>query len=104
LYKGNTGPGQEHLTVLKHLYRYLASTKSLSLLLSGKYNLHDLGPLAYADASYADDLATRYLTGGYVVFFTGGPVFWKTKKQTFVALSTTEAEFCNLTPAAKSAQ
>jgi hypothetical protein len=60
-----------------------------------------LGPLAYADASYADDLATRHLTGGHVVFFAGGPVFWKTKKQTFVALSTTEAEFCNLIPAAK---
>ena len=104
LCEGNAGPGQEHLTVLKHLYHYLASTKSLGLLLGGKYNLHDLGPLAYADASYADDLATRYSTGGHVVFFAGGPVFWKTKKQTFVALSTTEAEFCNLTPAAKSAQ
>jgi hypothetical protein len=83
------------------LYRYLVLTKSLGLLLGGKYNLYNLGPLAYADASYADNLATRYLTGGYVVFFTGGPVFWKTKKQTFVALSTTEAEFCNLTPVAK---
>lgn len=104
LCEGNAGPGQEHLTVLKHLYRYLTTTKSMGLLLGGKYNPHDLGPIAYADASYADDLATRHSTGGHVVFFAGGPVFWKTKKQTFVALSTTEAEFCNLTPAAKSVQ
>jgi len=101
LCKGNAGPGQEYLIILKYLYRYLTSTKSLSLLLGGKYNLYDLGPLAYADASYADDLATRHSIRGYVVFFANGPVFWKTKKQTFVALSTTEAEFCNLTPVAK---
>ncbi len=35
-----------------------------------------------------------------MVFVAGAPVVWKTKKQTFVALSTTEAEFANLTPAA----
>ena len=34
----------------------------------------------------------------------GAPVIWKTKKQTFVALSTTEAKFTNLTPAALSAR
>ena len=33
------------------------------------------------------------------MFVAGGPVYWKTKKQTFVALSTTEAEYTNLTPA-----
>ena len=39
-----------------------------------------------------------------MVFVAGAPVVWKTKKQTFVALSTTEAEFANLTPAALSAK
>ena len=38
------------------------------------------------------------------MFVAGAPVMWKTKKQTFVALSSTEAEFANLTPAALSAK
>lgn len=58
----------------------------------------------YADASLADRLPSRHSTGGHVVFVAGAPVLWKTKKQTFVALSTTEAEFANLTPAALSAK
>jgi len=104
LCEGNAGPGQEHLTVLKHLYRYLKTTSAMGLILGGKMKIEQMGPIGYGDASYADDLSTRHSTGGHVVFFGGGPVFWKTKKQTFVALSTTEAEFCNLTPTAKSAQ
>lgn len=58
----------------------------------------------FADTSFADDLVRRWSTGAHVVFVTGGPVLWKTKKQTFVALSTTEAEFANLTPAALATQ
>ncbi|KAK4207228.1 hypothetical protein QBC37DRAFT_433796 [Rhypophila decipiens] len=61
-----------------------------------------MGLVAYADASYANDLLTRYSIGGHIVFLAGGPVFWKSKKQTFTAVSTTEAEFTNLTPAAQS--
>ena len=34
-----------------------------------------------------------------MVFVAGGPVLWKSKKQTYVASSTTEAEFTNLLPA-----
>jgi hypothetical protein len=44
------------------------------------------------------------LNAGHVIFVAGGPVIWKSKKQTFVALSTTEAEFTNITPTAYSLQ
>ena len=72
--------------------------------MGGKYPLTDLNLRTYADASFADDPLTRYSTGGHVIFIAGGPVLWKSKKQTFVTLSSTEAEFTNLTPVALSAQ
>ena len=40
----------------------------------------------------------RHSTGAHIVFAAGAPVLWKTKRQTIVALSSTEAEFINLTP------
>src|SRR4051812_22490495 len=58
----------------------------------------------FGDASYADDPMTRHSTGGHIVFIAGGPVYWKSKKQAFVTTSTTEAEFTNLVPTAKSLQ
>ena len=59
---------------------------------------------AFADASLSDRLPTRHSTGGHVVFVARVPVIWKIKRQNFVSLSTTEAEFTKLTPAALSAK
>ena len=53
---------------------------------------------AYCDAVFADDLISRYSTAGHVIFVAGGAIYWTSKKQTLVTLSTTEAEFINLTP------
>ena len=50
---------------------------------------------AYCDAAFA---VSRYSTAGHVVFVAGGPIYWISKKQTLVTLSTTEAEFISLTP------
>ena len=60
--------------------------------------LLNLGLHAYADAAFADRELTRHSTGGHIVFAAGAPLHWKTKRQTIVALSSTEAEFMNLTP------
>jgi hypothetical protein len=62
------------------LYKYLETTKSIGLLLSGKYKMDNLGLKTYRDASFVDDLLTRHLTSAYIVFLIGGLVFWKTKK------------------------
>ena len=105
LAEGNKGPSKEHLMVLKNLWRYIAETGQLALVIGGStYSLEDMNLHAYGDASFADDLMTRVSTGGHVAFMAGCPVMWKSKKQTIVTLSTTEAEFVNLTPTIKSAQ
>ena len=62
LAKGNSGPGEAHLKVLKHLWRYLQETRDLGIIVGG------VGPQArqlttYADAAFADDLHHRYSTG-----------------------------------------
>jgi len=103
LCKANAGPSQRHLDLLKHLFRYLRSTVDYSLEFSSHLDAEDLKLTTFADTSWADCQPTQHSTGAYIVFLARGPVYWKTKKQTFVALSTTEAEFTNLIPAGRSA-
>lgn len=89
-----------HLDLLKHLCGYFKGTIRLGSGFGGRdRTAADLRFQTFADASLADQLPSRHSTGGHVVFGAEGPVLWKTKKQTFVAISTTEAEFANLTPA-----
>ncbi|KAK1779840.1 hypothetical protein QBC45DRAFT_324964 [Copromyces sp. CBS 386.78] len=91
---------------MKHLYRYLAGYPDLGIILGGRISPTDghvdLQFRAYADASFADNIPDRKSTAGHVVFLTCGPIHWKSKKQSLVTTSTTEAEFVNLVPTAKS--
>lgn len=103
LSEANAGPSNEHLQLLHHLWRYISGTKALGLRCGGKMNpTSDLHLRAYGDASFASDLITRASVGGHVVMINDCPVVWKSKKQVLVTLSSTEAEFINLTPTALS--
>ncbi|KAF4464965.1 Gag-Pol poly, partial [Fusarium albosuccineum] len=99
LCEGNCNPTETHNTILKHLFRYLEGTKDYATRLGGEYNLDDFKLRVYADAAFADDKETRCSTAGHVLFLGDGPIFWKSKRQSLVTTSTTEAEFINLTPA-----
>ncbi|TQV90209.1 retrovirus-related pol polyprotein [Cordyceps javanica] len=98
LSEANIGPRECHLRIIYHLYRYLHHTLHYALRLGGCYDPSDLQLRVYADAAFGDDLATRYSTAGHVVFLGDGPIFWQSRRQTIVTLSSTEAEFINLTP------
>ena len=45
----------------------------------------------------------RRSTCGYVFYHGGGPISWKTRKQTPVAISTVKAEYLSATEATKQA-
>ena len=47
----------------------------------------------YCDASHGDCLDTGQSTGGYLTLMEGGAIGWSSKLQSFVTLSTTEAEY-----------
>ncbi|KJZ70290.1 hypothetical protein HIM_10334 [Hirsutella minnesotensis 3608] len=101
LCEANAGPSDQHKQLLKHLFRYLIGTTDLSLCLGGKCSISNLPLLAFADAAFADRIPTRHSTAGYTIILAGCPILWKSNRQTIVALSTTEAEFMNLTPTGK---
>ena len=47
---------------------------------------------AFTDASYASDKDKRLSVTGFLIYFLGAPISWRSRLQRFVTLSITEAE------------
>ncbi|KAK2069057.1 hypothetical protein P8C59_003664 [Phyllachora maydis] len=63
-----------------------------------------LVPIGFSDSDFAGDKATSKSTYGYLYKLASGPISWKTKRATTIALSTLEAETNGLTEAIREVQ
>jgi transposase InsO family protein len=95
----SSNPGPIHWKAVKHLFRYLQSTKDVKLV----YGSDPSDELfsTFTDAAHGDVKDNGRSTGGYVVKIGGAAVSWSSKVQPFVALSTAEAEFIAAVEAGK---
>jgi hypothetical protein len=93
----SSNPSYSHWKIAKRILQYLYTTRNQSLRLGGG----DLSLHAYADADFAGDTDDRRSTGGYAVFLGQGAISWSSRKQSTVALSSTEAEYIALSEAAR---
>ena len=95
----NCNPAPAHWLAVKHLFRYLRGTADYKLV----YRPGIDGELftTYSDASHGGCKATGRSTGGYVTLVSGAAVGWSSKRQPFVTLSSTEAEYIAAVEAGK---
>ena len=93
-------PEASHWAAVKRIFAYLKGTSNYGLCF-GETKLKKL--IGFTDSDYAGDLTTRRSTSGFVFLLNGGPVAWSSRRQTCVALSTTEAEYMAACEAAKEA-
>jgi len=100
LSKFNPRPATKHLLAAKRVLRYLRQTTTLSLIY---HRTQNSGLVGFTDSDFAGDLDDRKSTSGYVFTLAGGPVSWKSKKQSLVSLSSTEAEYVGCSEAAREA-
>ena len=91
----NHSPQPEHWIAVQRLFRYLVGTKTYTLKF-GSSNISG----GYSDADWGSG-EDRKSVGGFVFLLNGGAISWASKKQTSIALSTTEAEYMGMTQAAK---
>jgi hypothetical protein len=68
-------------------------TENLGLLLQRKLNQDGFYLEGISDSEYAGDPDTRVSVYGYVLYFCGAPIAWKSKVGKSVTLSSTEAEY-----------
>jgi hypothetical protein len=102
-------PRIPHGKALKWIGRYLRATRHKGLTLRPDTTK---GFDAYADADFAGnfikgqaptDVDTARSRTGFVIFYAGCPIYWRSILQTEIALSTTEAEIIALSTALKTA-
>lgn len=84
-------PTDAAMAAAKGLLRYLSVTADLKLTFSGSGNYRQLS--IYTDSDFGACLDTRKSVSGFVITLNGGAIAWHSKKQSTVALSTTEAEY-----------
>jgi len=72
-------PRPEHWTALKRIFLYLRSTIDYYIAF-GRESDNKIKLAGYTDASFAEDSATRRLTGAYVFTLNGGPISWTSKR------------------------
>jgi hypothetical protein len=83
-------PKECHLVAVKRILRYLISTPCFRIWYP-KRSTFDL--IGYSDSDYARCKVDRKSTSGTCLFLGRSLVSWSSRKQTSVALSTTEAEY-----------
>lgn len=89
LAKFASNPGFVHWTGVKRIMRYLRGTLDYGL----SYGTSIHGLYGSVDSSYARCLDTRRSRYGGILMLNDGPVDWKSKLQSIVALSSMEAEY-----------
>ena len=90
-------PNEKHWVNLKRILRYIKGTLDLKLIYEGNVDREILK--AFADADWASNKLDRKSLSGYIFKVYGATVCWLTRKQSTIALSSTEAELISLTNA-----
>ena len=85
-----TDPRNVHLIVAKHILRYLKGTVDYGLKYKVNQNINLEG---YVDSDWKGNAIDRKITSGCYFNMGSGVISWFSKKQSYVALSTAEAEY-----------
>ena len=97
----SAAPRKSHAMAIRQIGRYLLGTKDKGIILHPKSS--DF--IVWCDADFCgnwnketaiSDPVTAKSRSGYAITYAGCPIFWASKMQTEVTLSTTESEYVSL--------
>nr|GEW79166.1 retrovirus-related Pol polyprotein from transposon TNT 1-94 [Tanacetum cinerariifolium] len=93
-------PKTSHLEAVKRIFRYIKGTMHLGLWYPKGT---DIETVLYADSDHAGDYVDRKSTSGICTFVGCYLTSWFSKKQTALAISTTESEYVSTIKACQQA-
>jgi histone deacetylase 1/2 len=88
-----SNPLEEHWKAVKRILRYLSGTLHYGLLIQAAPIHKPLSLIGFCDADWASDPDDRRSTSGACIYVGPNLVSWWSKKQSFVARSSAEAEY-----------
>ncbi|KAK1417486.1 hypothetical protein QVD17_26615 [Tagetes erecta] len=89
-------PSKIHMGAARRILKYVASTTHFGIWYKKSQEIKLVG---YSDSDWASCMDDRKSLSAYVFSLGTGAVSWRSKKQTTVALSSTEAEYISATGA-----
>lgn len=95
----NSEPHTEHMQAAKRILRYLRGTIDMKI----SYQAGENSMNGYVDADWGGNALDRKLFTGFIFYVGGSPISWESRKQSCVALSSTEVEYMVMSDAAKEA-
>ena len=93
LSKSMDGASMAQVTEMYRVINFVLETKTFELRMVPIFNDGIWKLEALCDSDLANEKDTRYSVYGYIIYFCGVPVAWKSKSMMSVVLSTTEAEY-----------
>ncbi|GKB17681.1 retrovirus-related pol polyprotein from transposon TNT 1-94 [Tanacetum coccineum] len=93
-------PKTSHLEAVKRIFRYIKGTTHLGLWYPKGTGVETI---VYADSDHTEDYVDRKSTSGVCTFMACCLISWFSKKQTALAISTTEAEYVSTRKACQQA-
>ena len=101
LSKTMDAPAPAHLKEMYKLIRFVLETQDHGLKFKLMKSIRKWVLEALSDSDFASDKETRISVFGYVIYFCGIPIAWRSKGMKSVVLSTTEAEYMALSEVVK---
>ena len=83
-------PKQSHFDALLHVLQYINTTAGQGILLKGEAHL---SLQAFSDSDWASCPFSRRSVTGYLILLGNSPISWKSKKQSTISKSSSEAEY-----------
>ncbi|XP_070668445.1 uncharacterized mitochondrial protein AtMg00810-like [Malus domestica] len=84
-------PSMDHMKIVHRVLRYLKGSIGRGILMRNNNHAHILG---YTDTDWAGNALDHKSITGFCTFVRGNLVTWKSKKQSMVARSSAEVEYC----------
>ena len=94
------GATEAHWKAMVRVIKYVFQTEQLALKLK-PYDNQKGNLLAYSDSEFGGDRDTRISVYGYMIYYNGALISWKSKSGKTVTLSSTEAEYYACSETAK---
>ena len=94
-------PVPVHLKEMNKVIRHVLYTREHGLKFELRKEIKKWVLKALSDSNFASDKETRISVFGYIIYFCGIPIAWRSKGMKSVVLSTTDAEYMALSEVVK---